>query len=569
MKKIYLLILLALLPMLCAAKDNQQLKFQSFREAPDEGGVNLVTQMIENWPTASTDNTKDAALIRVKFENLPPVEAKEIVFTTSRNNFLRADRKPLDGERREVWLWVDPVGDTYINAKSPKGYTARYPIKKALKPRHVYDMVLRNDKTVAVSFITTPEGAVVTLETGQKTTTPEPMKDVALGKHVAVISLDGRRMLVDTIEVAESAVKFPVGKSAYDLRSKKLVSIKSDPDATLFIDGERVGQTPMSTELAHGAHTLVAVALDNPVNADTLAINVDAASPVAYNLTPVKKVQFECMAYYAGRPVQASLYVDGKFMENHTLTYPVGTTYNMEMTYGAAKKRRKIKVYDGMKVRQDFKLAAKNTFTWPWQREYDATPMGVAIGYVTKQWVSSGQGEKKKEDIWGNEGWTSGMQFGLHFQPCFSWGLGFYSGLFYEIYFSWNDDWKDQTGYGEFIEHSLYIPVHAYYRIPFANKVALSVHGGIGMNIGVAGELIDEDGYYENVSIFGDEVTQFPKRFNLAGEIAVDMRVGPVMVTFSYSKGLTDHKFYTNIGEYKTVQNKWGISASWVFGTGE
>lgn len=57
----------------------------------------------------------------------------------------------------------------------------------------------------------------------------------------------------------------------------------------------------------------------------------------------------------------------------------------------------------------------------------------------------------------------------------------------------------------------------------------------------------------------------WPNRFNLSAEVGFGLRVGPVQVNALYSKGLTDHKFYTDQGNYKTIQNKLGVSVSWVF----
>lgn len=219
-----------------------------------------------------------------------------------------------------------------------------------------------------------------------------------------------------------------------------------------------------------------------------------------------------------------------------------------------------------MGVEQEFKISARNSFVWPWQREYDACPLGFSMGYVTKQWVSKGEGERFKENVWGDENKKlHGLQAGLHFQPCFSWGLGLYTGLFYEYYVSWSDEMKENGYMDKFQEHCAYMPIHAYYRIPFAKKVALSVHGGIGMDCGIHASFSSTE--YENsepvTDYYGEE--GFPKRFNLSAEIGVGIRVGPVQVKGQYSKGLTDHKFYSDLGDYKTIQNKLSLSVSWVF----
>lgn len=137
------------------------------------------------------------------------------------------------------------------------------------------------------------------------------------------------------------------------------------------------------------------------------------------------------------------------------------------MTYGGNGKKRTIRVSRNMDVEQEFKIPARNSFVWPWQREYDASPVGFSMGYVTKQWVTSGEGARLKEDVWGRENKRlHGLQVGLHFQPCFSWGLGLYSGLFYEYYMSWNEEMKEQGYMDHFQEHCLYMPIHAYYRLP-------------------------------------------------------------------------------------------------------
>lgn len=219
-----------------------------------------------------------------------------------------------------------------------------------------------------------------------------------------------------------------------------------------------------------------------------------------------------------------------------------------------------------MDVEQEFKIPARNSFVWPWQREYDASPVGFSMGYVTKQWVTSGEGARLKEDVWGRENKRlHGLQVGLHFQPCFSWGLGLYSGLFYEYYMSWNEEMKEQGYMDHFQEHCLYMPIHAYYRLPFANKVALAIHGGIGLDYGLYASFSSTE--YENsepsTEYYG--LDGWPNRFNASAEIGVGFRVGKIQVNAQYSKGLSDHKFYSDQGEFKTIQNKLSLTISWMF----
>ena len=216
-----------------------------------------------------------------------------------------------------------------------------------------------------------------------------------------------------------------------------------------------------------------------------------------------------------------------------------------------------------MSVEQCFKISARNSFVWPWQREYDAAPVGLGLSYVYKQLVTKGEGEKLKENgIWedGQDKYLHGVQVGLHFQPCFSFGLGLYTGLFYEFYYSSNDKYD----YDKFMEHCLYMPIHAYYRIPFSRSVALSVHGGLGLSYAFYGVICAKESYVDDITDFYGE-DGVPKRFNLTADIAAGLRLGPILLSFQYSKGINDHKSYEAMGDYKTTQNKYSIGLSYMF----
>lgn len=62
-----------------------------------------------------------------------------------------------------------------------------------LEPKQAYDVVLRNDKTMSINIITKPEGAIASLETGQKKILRLPLlafrlesillQSVIMGKH--------------------------------------------------------------------------------------------------------------------------------------------------------------------------------------------------------------------------------------------------------------------------------------------------------------------------------------------------------------------------------------------------
>lgn len=243
------------------------------------------------------------------------------------------------------------------------------------------------------------------------------------------------------------------------------------------------------------------------------------------------------------------------------MNLPYGT-HSFRVSYNGKSKEKFINVNKPEQT-QVFKLSAKNDVVWPWQREYDIAPVGFSLAYVYKQLVTTGEGQKLKESgVWpdGKGKTLKGMQAGLHFQPCFKFGLGLYTGLFYELYVSTSKKYD----YDMFIEHCAYVPVHLYYRIPFGRKVALSVHGGLGFNYVIHGAFSAKDEDIEDYTDFYEE-DGFPKKFNMAMEVGAGLRLGAFQLNFQYGKGLNDHKSYSSQGDFKTIQNKYTFGVSYMF----
>ncbi len=590
MKNLFLCAMCIMSTLCVHSESVKQMEFHSFKEQSQESGFNLITRMVQDWP-ADSKGDEDAALIRVTLENIPMTDAKKVIFKTSQNGYIRPDYSRLESTG-DIWLWCDPIADTYITAQY-NGNAATQTIKDRLKPKAAYEIKLKNNKTVSIFVETLPKGADVEIETGQKAKTPEAIHGVSLGKHTLKISYKGKLFATETIDVSETNVKF----GPYDLREKKLVKFVSDPSgAFLKLNGSEIGKAPMTMELAYDSYRVEAII--SPTETDVKDFTVDALSSEEIKLEPVKKKTFEVSATYGGNPVNATLYVDGKQITStaqpsYQLTYPVGKSYEMEMFYYNNSKKRKIKVKNNMDTRQRFDISSKSShdFAWPWEKDFNPTIGGVSIGYVSKQYVTSGYGQKIKENIWGETNKSMhGLSFGVHFTPALQCGLGIYTGLSYELYFS-STDASEWEPYELAIEHCLYMPIHAYYRLRLGENWHIAVHGGIGLDYAVAGKLSassssdtgsysDYDYYdyyyydydyssdyetgYEDYAIpYGDDA--WPKRFNLSGEIALDFRIHSVMVSALYSRGITDHKMYRYLGEgYKSKQNKFGISVSWV-----
>ena len=563
MKRILLAIFVIMLSCLVYGQDKPQLQLHSFRIVKSAGGMaNLGTLFQNGWPKDS-NGEEDCAWVRVRFENMTMADAANVKFSFGNSAPIEDIKDKLKEAEHEIWLFVTPTENAYMEAGLDKyGMSTRLSNIK-LEPKQAYDVVLRNDKTMSINIITKPEGAIASLETGQKENTPATITGVSLGKHTLTISHNGKTLKKEEIEVTEENVRFE-----YDLRERKMVEFISDSTgAVLFINGEEKGKTPLTIELPYDSYNVEArLSLQET---DSKAFTVSGLSETKIKLEPIKKKTFEAFATYNGKKVDADLYIDGKQegtrQASYTLTKPIGKSYDMNMIYYGNSKKRKIRITKDMDVEQEFKISARNSFVWPWQREYDVCPVGFSMGYVSKQLVTRGEGEKLKENgVWDDGEGKSlhGMQLGLHFQPCFSFGLGLYSGVFYELYMSWNDDYD----YNQFMEHCIYVPLHAYYRLPFANKVALSVHGGLGFNYSVYGAYTDdEDNLEDFTDFYGEEA--FPKRFNMAAEIGLGFRVGLVQINAQYAKGITNHKSYESLGDYKTKQNKLSLSVSYVFGS--
>lgn len=566
MKKIFLFLMCTVISISVYGNEPKQLEFYGFKENSIEQGNMFLSMMKDSWKLAS-DGEKDCALVRVNFENIPIIDAEKIKFSTG-YGYIQVDNSRLQS-RQEIWLWLDPVGDTYIKALTNDNHSDTYTISGTLKPKGVYEITLKSNKTVSLFVETLPTGAIVTLENGQKAVTPEPIHNVSLGTHTLTISFNGRERLKKDINVTETNVKF----GPYDLREKKLIKFTSDPSKAEIrlwgegFNGENIGATPLEKELPYGNYKVQVYLSPTEVDEKNFSVGANTADEIA--LEPIKKKNFEVYATYAGRKVDASLYIDGKkegsYQSSYKLVRPIGKKYNMVMSYMGNSKKRTIKVTENMDPMQEFKIAARNSFVWPWQREFDPTIGGLSFGYVTKQWVSAGGGAQFKENIWGDENKSMhGMQMGLYFTPTLQFGLGLYSGLFYELYISSTDNY-DWDPYTLFMEHVLYMPVHAYYRLRLANKAHIAVHGGLGMDLALLGSFSDPDHEYEDFTDFyGQEM--FPKRFNLSAEIALELRIINFGIKASYSKGITDHKFYDGA---KTKQNKMSIGVAYMFSTGD
>ncbi len=191
-------------------------------------------------------------------------------------------------------------------------------------------------------------------------------------------------------------------------------------------------------------------------------------------------------------------------------------------------------------------------------------PLFLQVGYVNKDWRTDFGDKVIHENFWGQlDKKIHGLQIGLNYQPCAPSGFGFRMGLFYEFYYSVSSAVHD-AGYDDFREHCLYVPLHALYRIPFTRNHSLILFGGIGVNWSMFGTFNNE--YYdrwddswtsipEKFQQYGNN--EWPRRLNMQWEVGANLRLSQFLLGFTYSRGLTNHRFYDR--EF-TQQNKLAFS---------
>ncbi len=441
--------------------------------------------------------------------------------------------------------------------------------KGGLQAGKVYHLVLRDPTPVYID--THLQGAYATVDNNSQKILADKdgritLRDLTSDNHIVyVFANDGSN---------RGAVKIDDRKKIYtlDARKKTILNINTNPSGgqIFIINGESQEYYDSSKEYAYGSYKVIAHIngniVEKSITVDDRHKSFTIDNTKTYNITPM----------YMGQSTSATVYENNKPLvegedngvvlngSTYQVTRPIGGSYKYYATnHNGKSSKTSINVNNNSQSDYQLSIAARNSIVWPWQREYDAAPMGVAIGYIQKQMTTKGEGEKLKENgVWddGENKWLHGMQIGIYAQPCFSWGLGMYTGLFYEFYLSSNDNYN----YNSFQEHNLVIPVHALYRLPFSRKCALSIHGGLGFSYAVYGAYT-ADGYENYTDFYGEDA--FPKRFNMALEGGLDFRVGPVQIGLLYSKGISNHSSYSSIGDYKTTYNKIGLNVAWVFGT--
>ncbi|MFI3287690.1 MAG: PEGA domain-containing protein [Rikenellaceae bacterium] len=567
MKKIFYVFIIALATVAysVAAEPEVSLTFveDSFVER-NSGVANLTANFLESWPMNSSQDVP-AALIRVKLENFSKSAAEKLQFSfASHCNVVR--KESYFDSRAEIWLFVDPVAGSYIEAYQPlfNIRSNRYPLPDKLDSKGVYEITLKNRPSTTIAVGTSPVSYSVMLDgVAVDGVTPLQISDVSFGSHLLTLSNGGEIVRETSIDVSYQNVSFD-----YDLRHKRVFNITSEPSgAVLYIDGVNHGTTPQMVELSYQSYEIVA--LLNNLEKDSLTVFVGDNTPSELVLRPVKTRNFSILTTRGGNSVNTVMLCDGeevnagKASNQFRFNLPYGN-YLFSAAYNGYPTSQRIRVNENSDSQYEIKIPVQNKVMWPWERDYTGTPWGISAAYVSKQWETTGEGLQFNTDYWGNYNKSlQGFQVGVFAQPNIAWGLGFNTGLFYEFYYSQDDALRDSGYYDEFVEHSLYIPAHLTYRIAFTEDVELMVQGGVGMNVALYGELnCTADKSYSAPMLDIYDKDYMPKRVNFAAEVGGSFRYKFIQVGALYSKGLTDHEIYASEGDYETLQNKFSVYAS-------
>jgi|GEM_PF-958484 len=564
------------------AASGRELKIVSFAEA-DKSDFDVTT------PSNFSGKLSNSALVKVfmpgEVESTDPRAKKPVERKLSPGG---------GGYANYIWveqhcnsLRIVPKGNLYqsLLINFPEYGISKYTVrnkKGGLQAGKVYRLVLRDPAPVLIDTQLPGAYAVINGDTKKYNADSNgriTIDNAPSGEHeVTIYAADGS--LRGTVKIKDDTKIY-----THDSRAKYTLNLKTKPEgASLVIkDGEMEMDYKPNMQLAEKAYEVIAYFPGNPDAVKNMITLHENTTKTIYN---TKTYTVTPMYNGSQAGTSASVFENDNMLRNtddgvvisgnsYEVTRPIGQTFKYYATYyGQKSKSKSIKVSANMPSDIQLAVETRKDFQWPWEREYNPTPIDISMGYVQKQIVTSGNGEKVKESpAWfgGDSKWLHGFQIGIGVHPCFKFGLGFYSGVYYEMYISSNDEYDLSS----FQEHNIYIPAHALFRIPFGDKVALWVHGGLGFNIGIAAAYkADDSDYNEDItdyygeSVFNTENFDIygPKRLNMTAEIGLNIRIKGLAIGATYSKGITDNECYQDAGDgYKTKMNKLAFNIAYTF----
>ncbi len=563
MKKLLIFIAFLALPIsnvFAQSDDDYQLIWEanSLKEYSEGAAIGSVTAGFLEWPT--DDNGEITALVRIRIENMAIEDAQDLKARVS-TGLAQLKKQEFHGDLDvpELWLYVSP--ESFSVDLFGDGYKSRpYDIERKLESRHIYSLTLHCVKQIAVSLATIPQEINIYID-GKRVV--DNKARLTSGRHKVSFTRNGSDMHRDTtITVSEQNYNF-----RFDLRERYSIHVTSDPSgADVYVrvrdKDEYFGPTPTDVSLPEGSYRMVTKY--GFAMADTTLLNVSPNNR-SVNITLEQKKRIELHAVYQGRRTAANIHIrriDGRYVPDQNETSGARQSFSLNLPYGRYEvsmsndkntATRVIGVRENSSNTYEFNIKPpKKKLVWPWERDFDQRIVGISIGYAFRQIVASDDAHNKLsfDQAWGMiDGHIGGIRAGIHLQPCFDWGLGFYSGVFFDYYYSsspqdeqtYSDNGPMEDWFSSYSTKAISVPLHIYYRLPFSEEFAFSFHGGLDIDYMFGTE------YKDNAS---QAMTYTPehgdglalKRFNFGYSVGVGIQYDWAMLEFSWKYGLTNHE---------------------------
>ena len=555
---------------------------QSHKDVVDAVGQLIsqdITAMHITWPEAANDNV---AAIEVVFYGLPPEELDKIQFSTTPGDIIRVDRQTKSGVSATLFV---PLNASSVSLTHPEFGEDKMEIDRIMMPKTLYRVEAELEALHNVVINAAADPGVPVLVTfgkyGQKNS-PATFENIPNGKYPLTIGA-GTSQRTDTVTVDVEHTYFDFkGNPTLDLRHKSNVALKTkgEKNTKFYVDEEYVGVgEEVSAVLTYGPHVIRAEI--NKDKYDERPVTVDAKTQQIF-LAPQARKTLEFVGLYNGHPVSTQLLVprglSSGFKASHQMRLLAD---NQQLTVELAddaghKGKKSIKITENMPVDHQVKLQSGRAMVWPWESDYKTAKWGWEVSYVTKQISISGYADEDSEKfstawngVWddGFNHWLHGFRTGFHFQPAFKFGLGMYTGLFVEFYFSHNSEGIEE--YKDYVEIDMSIPLHILYQFPLGRKVAVGFHTGPSFNWSLSGVysngLFKDEAESDTYKVdFGEE--PYPKSFSCNWDFALWLRLGPVYLSGTVSKGMNDLGCFPDFGrESKSSMKKYILGVSFVF----
>ncbi len=559
------------------------------------------------WPEIDADgnDVDKQALVVVEYSGLNASVAEQMQISAGDviPNKIQTVKLPDGSVRTLVFL---PVKTTVLSITPPSstGYNSVQATLPKLTDKTVYSLEALLDKKVRISVEPQldVESVTVILDDNRKQATPAIFNNVSLGPHKLSFLMPGALVIDHVIDVTEQLTEFnPVSVPALDMRTLHSVTIESSKsNSSVYINGKKVAQsTPYIAKLPAGGHTIKVVDNNDPASSDERTVKVVLKQRAATErFTPCRNKEFTVSAVVDGRREPFTLYVNGKSSYEYTADHkggdqmsfrfnlPVGEKYSFKGTYQGREGSQIVSVSEHMNPDVVLNIKRRRQFLWPWDREYDAAPIGFAVGWVRKRYtVESREGEELYrgplvfDDEEGGDGaWMNGLRVGASFDPTFWKGFGIHTGLYWECYVRKTDtyDLEDHytSWYSKFQEHNLVLPVHLFWEAPFSRKVALAVHGGVSFDYCLSRKLSgyhfeyegnDYEMLYNMLKDKQEVCVEFPDRFGMSWDVALQMRLGPIVIGAELSMPLKKHTFELDGEKFTTKAFRQAFTLSYVF----